>query len=129
MMMDCEMAAAILSSETNRRVHSVSEDPYRFITGGGDIEHSYFYAEARRGTGDLLDEDPYYELYRELTRDIMFELGTAHSNCILSFDVEKPHRIVQEFYGQAAEKPQPELCCPVRHESEDVRHIPTEVLE
>ena len=28
---------------------------------------------------------------------------TLHSNCVLSFDVDKPRSIVREFYGKAAE--------------------------
>ena len=49
------------------------------------------------------------------------DVSTLHSNCVLSFDVEKPHRIVQEFYGMAAVQPQAELCCPVNYEADDVR--------
>ena len=149
----------------------VQEDPFKYLTGGGDIEHSYFYAETRTGKGDILGKDPYYELYRLLIQDVMFELteakratfnahsgytapviyhamgegaivcgteevllgeqdvSTLHSNCVLSFDVEKPHRIVQEFYGKAAEEPRAELCCPVNYEAEDIGHIPEEVLK
>ncbi|MBI1820614.1 MAG: SPASM domain-containing protein, partial [Nitrospirae bacterium] len=28
-------------------------DPFRFITGGGDIEHSYFYTKSLTGKGDI----------------------------------------------------------------------------
>ncbi|MEK6684151.1 MAG: methyltransferase domain-containing protein, partial [Nitrospirota bacterium] len=151
----------------------VDGDAYRFITGGGDIEHSYFLSESRNGTGagTILSEDPYYPLYREMIQDVMLDLarkkrmafntrsgfsapmiyhamgeggmvcgtgeeligdpavGTLHSNCVLSFDVEKPYKIVQEFYGKAAEKPQPELCCPVHYEADEISHIPAEVLQ
>jgi 7,8-dihydro-6-hydroxymethylpterin dimethyltransferase len=149
----------------------VQKDPYKYLTGGGDIEHSYFYAEGRTGIGNILGEDPYDGLYREWIQDVMFELtqarravfntrsgyaapvihhamgdgaiacgteevlsgeqnvNTLHSNCVLSFDVEKPHRMIQEFYGKAAEKPQAGLCCPVNYDAEDIRHIPEEVLK
>ncbi|MBI3995473.1 MAG: methyltransferase domain-containing protein [Nitrospirae bacterium] len=151
----------------------VDGDAYRFITGGGDIEHSYFSSESRNGTGagTILGEDPYYPLYREMIQDVMHDLArkkrggfntrsgfsapviyhamgeggivcgteeerigdpavsTLHSNCVLSFDVEKPHKIVQEFYGKAAEKPQAELCCPVNYEADEIGHIPAEVLQ
>lgn len=158
-------------SATLLKKTGLHHDPYKFLTGGGDIEHSYFYAETRTGIGDILGEDPYYRLYRELIKDVMFDLAqaarssfntrsgytapviyhamgegaivcgteevllgeqdvsTLHSNCVLSFDVEAPHRIVQEFYGIAAEQPQAELCCPVNYEADDVQHIPPEVLE
>jgi ubiquinone/menaquinone biosynthesis C-methylase UbiE len=140
-------------------------DPLRYLTGGGDVEHSYFFS------GDFLGDDPYYPLYQELLLEAMDELtsrkaglvnrrsgydaprvyhamgdgavvcGTAevgaedvevaflHSNCVLSFDVEKPRKIVQQFYGQAAETPQAELCCPTAYDPGEVGHIPQEVLE
>ena len=149
----------------------VQGDAWRYFTGGGDIEHSYFYSETKSGIGTILGEDPYYELYREVIQDVMFELtetkrvafngrtgyavpvihhamgegaivcgteevllgeqnvSTLHSNCVLSFDVERPHRMVQEFYGIAAEIPQAELCCPIRLEPEEISHIPEEVLQ
>ncbi|MBI3611321.1 MAG: methyltransferase domain-containing protein [Nitrospirae bacterium] len=164
-------AARQFRSASLVRKAGVEGDPYRFITGGGDIEHSYFYAEAQTGAGTILGEDPCYPLYREMIEDVIFDLasekrsafncrsgfsapliyhamgeggvvcgtneeliadqevGTLHSNCVLSFDVEKPHKIVQEFYSKAAEKPQPELCCPVNYDADDIRHIPEEVLQ
>jgi MoaA/NifB/PqqE/SkfB family radical SAM enzyme/ubiquinone/menaquinone biosynthesis C-methylase UbiE len=160
-----------LRSATLLHKAGLNGDPYKYLTGGGDIEHSYFDTETRTGRGDVLGEDPYYALYRGLIQDVMFELAmtkraafntrsgynapviyhamgegaivcgteevllgeqdvsTLHSNCVLSFDVEKPHRIVQEFYGKAAEEPQPGLCCPIHYDAEDIRHIPQEVLE
>ncbi len=141
------------------------EDPLRYLTGGGDIEHSYFYS------GSFVGEDPYYALYQTLLMDAMdrivqrkkglvnqvsgygvpriyhamgdgavvcgtTEVGTddtevafLHSNCVLSFDVEKPRKIVQEFYGDAAEKPQAELCCPTKYDDTEVGHIPQAVLD
>ncbi|MEX2529546.1 MAG: methyltransferase domain-containing protein [Gemmatimonadota bacterium] len=54
---------------------------------------------------------------------------TLHSNCVLSFDVDRPRAKVREYYGAAAEKPQPELCCPTRYDDDAVDHIPQEVLD
>jgi len=140
-------------------------DPLRYLTGGGDIEHSYFFS------GNFLGDDPYYSLYRALLVDAMdaltaqkaalvnkrsgydaprifhamgdgavvcgttelsadeTEVAFLHSNCVLSFDVEKPRKIVQQFYGQAAEQPQAELCCPTKYDPAEVGHIPQEVLD
>ena len=163
-----------LDSPTARRMREASvarkrglqDDPFRFITGGGDIEHSYFFG------GDFEAEDPYYELYVALIRDIMMELArekralvnhrsgydaprilhamgegavycgtdeltidpttavsTLHSNCVLSFDIDKPRTVVREFYTAAAETPQAELCCPTKYDDSDIAHIPTEVLD
>ncbi|MBI3983317.1 MAG: methyltransferase domain-containing protein [Gemmatimonadetes bacterium] len=54
---------------------------------------------------------------------------TLHSNCVLSFDVDKPRAKVREYYGAAAEQPQPDLCCPTKYEPDLVAHIPTDVLD
>jgi MoaA/NifB/PqqE/SkfB family radical SAM enzyme/ubiquinone/menaquinone biosynthesis C-methylase UbiE len=147
------------------RKASVAADPLRYLTGGGDLEHSYCFS------GDFLGEDPYYPLYQALLLDAMdaltarkaalvnrrsgydaprilhamgdgavvcgttevgaedVEVAFLHSNCVLAFDVEKPRKIVQAFYGQAAEQPQAELCCPTRYDPEEVGHIPQEVLD
>ena len=55
---------------------------------------------------------------------------TTHSACVLSGEViDKSRLTVREFYGDAAEKPQEALCCPVQPASEDLEHIPTEVVD
>jgi len=147
------------------RKSQAADDPLRYLTGGGDIEHSYFFS------GDVLGDDPYYPLYQALLLDAMdaltarkvalvnrrsgydaprilhamgdgavvcgttevgvedVEVAFLHSNCVLSFDVEKPRKIVQQFYGQAAEQPQAALCCPTKYNPADVSHIPQEVLD
>ena len=140
-------------------------DPLRFLTGGGDLEHSYFFS------GDFLGNDPYYPLYQALLLEAMdalaarkaalvnrrggydapriyhamgdgavvcgtselgahdVEVAFLHSNCVLSFDVEKPRQLVREFYGQAAAQPQAELCCPTAFDPAEVVHIPRDVIE
>lgn len=153
---------------------SSAEDPFKFILGGGDLEHSYFFSSNGSGTGDLHATDPYYEVYTAIARELMFDLAeakrrtfnrksgfdaptlyhsmgegtvacgtdadqidvrkdtavaTLHSNCVLAFDIEKSRRVVQEFYGQAAEAPQAELCCPTSYDHADISHIPKEVIE
>ncbi|MBI1991942.1 MAG: methyltransferase domain-containing protein [Candidatus Omnitrophica bacterium] len=147
------------------RKRQASRDPLRYLTGGGDVEHSYFFS------GDFAGDDPYYPLYHTLLLDAMdvltarkaalvnkrsgydaprifhamgdgavvcgttelgdndTEVAFLHSNCVLSFDVEKPRKIVQQFYGQAAEQPQAELCCPTKYDPAEVGHIPQEVLD
>src|SRR6185436_11691825 len=54
---------------------------------------------------------------------------TLHSNCVLSFDVDKPRAKVREFYGAAAETPQAELCCPTKYDDSAIKHIPQDVLD
>ncbi|MBA3585231.1 MAG: methyltransferase domain-containing protein, partial [Gemmatimonadetes bacterium] len=144
----------------------VADDPFRFLTGGGDWEHAWCFSG-----GDPLASDPYYPIARHLVRRVMTTLGrekrdrrnlrsgyaaplvlhamgdgaiacgtadpalaaqpvlTLHSNCVLSFDVDKPRARVRDFYGAAAETPQVELCCPTRYDDAAVAHIPREVLD
>ena len=143
----------------------LAADPFRFLTGGGDVEHAWCF------TGDFLGEDPYYALTVALARRVMTELGeekrarrnlrsgydaplvlhamgdgaiacgsadgalaeqpvlTLHSNCVLSFDVDRPRAKVREFYAAAAESPQAELCCPTKYDESAVSHIPKDVLD
>ena len=143
----------------------VAGDPFRFLTGGGDLEHAWCFS------GDFLGVDPYYPISAALVRRVMIELGeekrgrrngrsgydaplvlhamgegaiacgtadgvlaerpvlTLHSNCVLSFDVDLPRAKVREFYGEAAEVPQAELCCPTRYDVAATDHIPQEVLD
>jgi len=149
----------------------------KFICGGGDIEHTYFYSSATFGEGSLHGPDPYCDLHEHMITSILFELadekrkahnlksgfsapviflsmgegylscGTngngngmlksfsdlsvelSHSNCVLSFDIDKSREAVRQLYGRAAEEPQKELCCPTSYPTDDVSHIPQEVID
>ncbi len=136
---------------------------FKFLCGGGDIEHAYFYA------GSIGAHDPYCELHKALIADALHELSderkalvtnprsgfsapivytgmgesavtcatdetpgevmTSRSECVLTFDVDAPRKVVREFYGNAAETPQQELCCPVQPDPDDLEHIPKAVIE
>ncbi|MDP1827807.1 MAG: methyltransferase domain-containing protein [Archangium sp.] len=136
-------------------------EPLRFITGGQDLEHSWFWS------GSLTGDDPWAPLITTLMRDELEALAragrarvhpgvaaaapllfhamgegalacgdevpgavrTLHSNCVLSFDVDRPRALMREFYGAAAVEPKAELCCPVRPSAEDLAHIPREVVD
>lgn len=185
--------AKVFREATLLKKPALAGHPFRFLTGGGDMEHGYFFSANGREfgasapppaavapalairQGSLLADDPYHEIYVELIKDIMMDLASSgknnfniksgfnppviycamgkdsiacsedalnwlteqgipevkllHSNCVLSFDVEKPYRIIRQFYGKAAVKPQKELCCPVKYSEDEVGHIPREVLE
>lgn len=54
---------------------------------------------------------------------------TLHSNCVLSFDVDRPRAKVREYYGNAADKPQPDLCCPTAYDAGLTAHIPRDVID
>jgi MoaA/NifB/PqqE/SkfB family radical SAM enzyme/SAM-dependent methyltransferase len=156
---------------TLARRNQALADPFRFLTGGGDIEHAYFFSADDRGEGHLSAPDPYYPIAVALTRRAMRETAeakraarnrrsgydppalyhamgdgsiacgladgaaaempvlTLHSNCVLSFDVDKPRELVRDFYGRAAERPKPELCCPTKFDPAEVGHIPAAVIE
>ena len=75
-----------------------------------------------RGMGDhTLHDDPDAEA--TLVR-------TTHSACVLSEEVMERSRLtVRDFYGDAAEQPKAELCCPVQPDAEDLAHIPKEVVD
>jgi radical SAM protein with 4Fe4S-binding SPASM domain len=145
----------------------------KFICGGGDIEHSYFYSVATFGKGDVHGPDPYSDLHEYMIRRSLFELAeekrqksnpksgfdapplflsmgegalhcdingkpdtlsdirveVSHSNCVLSFNIDEPREAVREFYGKAAEEPQNGLCCPTGYPTDDISHIPKEVID
>ncbi len=56
-------------------------------------------------------------------------LVVSSSECVLSFELDATRRIVREFYGNAADHPEEDLCCPVRPRPTDIEHIPPEVVE
>ncbi|MBI3606891.1 MAG: methyltransferase domain-containing protein [Nitrospirae bacterium] len=137
--------------------------PLKFLCGGGDIEHAYFYG------GSIAAHDPYCELHKAMIADALQDLTeerkalvtnrksgfsapivytgmgesavtcatdetpgevlTSRSECVLTFDLDAPRKVVREFYGNAAETPQEELCCPVQPNPDDLAHIPKEVVE
>ncbi len=150
----------------------------KFICGGGDIEHSYFYSAATFGKGDLHGLDPYTNLHEYMITTALIELAeekkkefnrksgfdapsvflsmgegaiscganatngngkldsfsdfnveVSHSNCVLTFNIDKSREVVRQFYGRAAEQPQKELCCPTSYPIDDVSHIPQEVID
>ena len=148
------------------RKPAAQDDPFRFLTGGGDWEHAWCFSG-----GDPLAPDPYYPIQLALVRRVMTTLGkekraranrragydaplvlhamgegaiacgtadgalaeqpvlTLHSNCVLSFDVDKPRAKVREYYAAAAEQPKADLCCPTKYDATAVAHIPQEVLD
>lgn len=178
-----------LTSPVARKMREVSVEQmdqckgcrYKFLCGGGDIEHRYFFgrnghADNRRNGSAFLGNDPYCDLYQSLIGTAMREMANRgdprnghktgfdvptvfagmgdvrthdfglrnghataspdeirvsvkHSNCVLAFDLDTYRRPVREFYGAAAEKPQADLCCPIKYNAEFLDHIPKEAIE
>ncbi|MCM2257588.1 MAG: methyltransferase domain-containing protein [Vicinamibacteria bacterium] len=151
-----------------------NECRFRYLCGGGDVEHAYSFSlgrTSRNGHGSFDYMDPYCDLYQGQLTDRLFELAeegraahrvdtgfgapvvyramgddhlgcapggelgepppvrTGHSNCVVSVSLDRPRELVREFYGNAAETPQPELCCPVNYDAVDTSHIPKEVID
>jgi radical SAM protein with 4Fe4S-binding SPASM domain len=81
-----DLARLLASSEVARRLRSltVAEKPvcnvckFRFLCGGGDVEHSYSFGLGRApaGAAGPFDHlDPYCDLYQGLIADRIFELA------------------------------------------------------
>ncbi len=58
-----------------------------------------------------------------------FEVSLSRSACVLSVDLDHSRRVVSDFYGDAADVPQPALCCPDVYSDHDSEHIPQEVMD
>ncbi len=126
---------------------NVAQDPLAFLTGGGDIDHSYV------ATGSFTGGDPWYPVYRQVVlyliaseakqygaeapgaiRTRMGErlinctegVGSVRftrSNCVLikGSDERKP---VNEFYSKAAKKANKDILNPVSYGESEIEHIP-----
>jgi ubiquinone/menaquinone biosynthesis C-methylase UbiE len=62
------------------------------------------------------------------THEATPEVLVSHSECVRSFELDGPRKMVREFYGEAADSPQADLCCPIRPAAEDITHIPEDVI-
>ena len=150
------LAAVWRSSAVLNRLRATSlldspvsaQHPLRFLTGGGDIDHSW------HATGELVGGDPYYEVYAAIAVDCivaqarlapddtrlmlrarmgeridvcgtdMAACNTTHSNCVLSLPGADGHALVRDFYAQAAQRVNDEIVNPVCYAEEYIRHIP-----
>jgi SAM-dependent methyltransferase len=67
------------SATLARRAQALA-DPFRFLTGGGDIEHAYVFSAGDDGEGDFTAPDPYYPIAVALAQRAMRRHGTAGLN-------------------------------------------------
>ena len=114
---------------------SLDTDPLAYLTGGGDVDHSFF------ASGDFIGHDPYRELADRLAlwliageaaqatlraglRARMGErvescgeadrgVAFTHSNCVLSLPGKDGHTLVRDFYAAAAAQPRADIANPV----------------
>ncbi len=108
---------------------SARSNPFKFLVGGGDIDHSFL------SGGDWVGHDPYLELYNYIALQLIeeqlgsythrgaghvllrmgdvrhdcldpddagTEVALTHCNCLISLASETGHSSVREFYGEAA---------------------------
>ncbi len=123
------------------------DDPLRYLTGGGDLDHSWIHGGKSSGT------DPYLPLYeqimfwliqREATRhpeqeqpglrlkmgDILESCGAhghvalTHANCLLSIAEKNSRSVVKNYYSVAATDTKEDILNPVCYADQDISHIP-----
>ncbi len=128
-----------------------ADDPFRFLTGGGDHDHSFIQA------GELVGHDPYLELYNKIclylisrqaancnqpeTPEIILRMGDVrhdcpsadedqtgvsltHCNCLISLTGGADRSLVGDFYAQAARKDNKEIINPFAGSQQDAGYIP-----
>ncbi len=123
------------------------DDPLRYFTGGGDLDHSLIHG------GEFSGTDPYLPLYekimfwliqREARRqpetefpglklkmgDILESCGAhghvalTHANCLLAIADQNSRTVVKNYYSDAATDTKEDILNPVCYVDEDIAHIP-----
>lgn len=135
--------AAIRSSSA-----AALDDPWRFLLGGGDFDHSYHHA------GTFMGDDPYQPLTEQLALILIRRaaerlpetalpalrlkmgellvscddhgpLALCRSNCLLSLNGSTDSRArVGEYYASAAGDKRSEILNPVHYDDSLIEHIP-----
>ena len=130
--------------------HQEGKRPWRFLTGGGDLDHSYL------AGGKFTGHDPYLDLYESLALwlitsrvesyplrnsaeiqlrmgDVRFdcpdggrEISLTHCNCVISVSAGDGHQSVREFYGRAAQLTNDEITNPFGPDGSALEFIPVE---
>lgn len=126
-------------------------NPLRYITGGGDIDHSFIHS------GRITGGDPYVELYSSIARwliarearlynskgypAIKLKMGEklgecpaegndiffTHSNCVLSLPGHDTHTQVNRFYSEAARNIKEDILNPICYQESLISHIPEDM--
>ncbi|BCA80818.1 DUF5714 domain-containing protein [Desulfuromonas sp. AOP6] len=147
------LAAAWRHGESLQRLREATaaslSSPWRFFTGGGDADHSFFHG------GRFVGDDPYVPLYEKVLLwliaaeagasldddrphlrlkmgDVLENCGAhgavalTHANCLLSLANHDSRRIVKDFYAAAVGDSKEEILNPVCYDSDLIAHIPAE---
>lgn len=124
------------------------DDPWRFLLGGGDLDHSYYQA------GTFTGNDPYQPLMEQVALtlirrtalrlpessaaalrlkmgELLVSCGShgpvalCHTNCLLSLNGSTDSRSkVGEYYAAAAGDKRSEILNPVHYDENLIEHIP-----
>lgn len=123
------------------------DDPLRYFTGGGDLDHSWIHYRQFSGT------DPYLPLYQQIMfwlirnaamrkaeserpelqlkmGDILESCGAhghvalTHANCLLAVADNNSLSVVKNFYRAAATSTKEDILNPVCYDEQDIAHIP-----
>ncbi|MFH0728109.1 MAG: methyltransferase domain-containing protein, partial [Pseudomonadota bacterium] len=150
-----EMTAGIESAwrespvlHTIRKATAASlSSPFRFFTGGGDMDHSYSHGQT------FLGNDPYHPLYEKIMLWLLTEeakrqpdhsspqmrlrmgeilescgshgrISLTHSNCLLATADENSLNVVKTFYADAAGDKKKDILNPVCYDEALIDHIP-----
>ena len=135
-------------------VPEMASDPWRFVLGGGDLDHCSAAADPEQRTG-VLGTDPYAPLYREMALMLIEEeaehlpvpdhpglilrmgdvttdcpsgkqVNFTHCNCLLSLEQEGAHGLVRAFYAQRAMDTDETIRNPVRYDEPEMEFIPSD---
>ena len=138
------------------RVPQMNRDPWRYVIGGGDLDHCCVHRDGQKDLR-LLRGDPYAPLYREMVHMLIAEEAGAlpvsrspgvvlrmgeittdcpsgrevnftHSNCLLSVGEGTTKGLVRRFYDDRAVEPDESILNPVCYDSERISHVPEEAL-
>lgn len=123
-------------------------DPWRYLLGGGDLDHSYHH------NGSFIGNDPYQPLLEQLALHLIIQAATrlpepegpalrlkmgellvscgahgpvslCHTNCLLSLDGSTDSRSqVGAYYADAVGDKRIEILNPVHYEEQMMAHIP-----
>jgi MoaA/NifB/PqqE/SkfB family radical SAM enzyme/ubiquinone/menaquinone biosynthesis C-methylase UbiE len=142
--------SAVLNHMRSVSLNSDGENtsPYRYLLGGGDIDHSIIHS------GSLVGGDPYIPLYNKIIAWLISEeaalfntvthaaiqlkmgdklgecplegaeLFFTHSNCVLSLPGSDTHSMVNRFYSKAAQNTNEDIINPVCYDESLISHIP-----
>ena len=134
--------------ERIRRASAAGLDsPFRFLLGGGDLDHSFIHA------GTFVGDDPYLPLYEKMALHLIVDearrqpeqarpqlrlrmgeilescgahggVALVHANCLLGAAAGGSLKTVKSFYAEAVGDKKQEILNPVCYPEELIRHIP-----